>query len=481
LKKVFVVLFVLVIAVAAFLYFPRGAAVGTANAATLAILNTAIDGSRSGAAFAPALDGEAFANGDVVKSNDSGRAVLTFFDGSSLAVDPGSQVRVVSLNRVAGDGLQVTIEQTFGRTWASVQKLKTPDSKFEVRTPSSTAAVRGTAFQTIVERRPDGTTQTTFLADDGTLLVSATAGGTTTVNAGTQVTVGENQTAPPTSLPIPPAPRLDITGSAGLGFTAMSPQGQLCNPGGQFQQVPGCVGNAQANKVSVRAPAGGRWGLLLTAASALQNATVTVEGVVGTARQSRVLTRTYNLGDLVRSGFTVTGAQVEVSPLDDPPLVSSVCGAEAAGRVFTGDKLDQRVDAMRAFSQGNKSQPVSIVVTEADLTQAANLGAASANTGANVSGVKVAIDGGGLHLTGQAVAGPLTVNVKGDVVAGPVNDKLVLRLRSLSADPLPAPIVDGLRGGIEKALADATVDVPFLVRRVTLRQGCLGLSGVTPP
>ncbi len=53
-KKVFVVLFVLVIAVAAFLYFPRGAAVGTTNAATLAILNTAVDGSRSATA-SPAM------------------------------------------------------------------------------------------------------------------------------------------------------------------------------------------------------------------------------------------------------------------------------------------------------------------------------------------------------------------------------------------------------------------------------------------
>src|SRR5438309_6366208 len=478
--KKLLVLVIIALAIAAFLYFPRGASVASTNAATLAVVNTAIEGSRSGAAFAPALDGEVFANGDVVKSNDSGRAVLTFFDGSSLAVDPGSQVRVVSLNRVAGDGIQVTIEQTLGRTWASVQKLKTPDSKFEVRTPSSTAAVRGTAFQTIVDRRTDGTTQTTFLSDDGTLLVSATAGSTTTVNAGSQVTVGQNQQAPANATPIPPAPRLDITGSAGLGFTVLSPQGQLCSPLGQLEQIPGCVGNG--SKLSVRAPAAGHWGVLLAGGSALQNATLTLEGVIGTDRQTRVLTRTLALGDLVRSGFTVTlGAQVQLSPFDDPQLVSSVCGAEAAGRVFTGDKLDSRVDAMRAFSQGNKNQPVSIVITEAELTQAANLGAASASAGANVSGVKVAIDGGGLHVTGQAVAGPLSVNVRGDVVAGPVNDKLVLRLRSLSADPLPAPIVDGLRGGIEKALADATVDVPFLVRRVTLRQGCLGLSGVTPP
>src|SRR5438552_1458709 len=132
--------------VGAFLYFPRGGP-GTpaTNAATLAILNTTIDGSRAGAAFAPALDGEIYATGDLVRANVDGRAVLTFFDASSLSVDPGSQVKVIALNRLPSDGIQVTIEQTLGRSWSSVQKLKTPDSKFEIKTPSTTAVVPGPA------------------------------------------------------------------------------------------------------------------------------------------------------------------------------------------------------------------------------------------------------------------------------------------------------------------------------------------------
>ena len=87
-KKVLVIFVVIAAGVGAFLYFPRGGATTSAqNAATLAILNTAIDGSRAGAAFAPALDGEVYATGDLVRANVEGRAVLTFFDGSSLSVD----------------------------------------------------------------------------------------------------------------------------------------------------------------------------------------------------------------------------------------------------------------------------------------------------------------------------------------------------------------------------------------------------------
>ncbi len=121
-------LVLIVAGVGAFLYFPRGGASTSAqNAATLAILNTAIEGARAGAALAPALDGETYATGDLVRANVDGRAVLTFFDGSSLSVDPGSQVRVVALNRVSTDGIQVTIEQSLGRSWQSVQKLSSAD------------------------------------------------------------------------------------------------------------------------------------------------------------------------------------------------------------------------------------------------------------------------------------------------------------------------------------------------------------------
>ncbi|HKC89990.1 MAG TPA: FecR family protein, partial [Candidatus Limnocylindria bacterium] len=174
-KKLLVVLLLIVAGVGAFLYFPRGGASTSAqNAATLAILNTAIEGSRSGAAFAPALDGEVYATGDLVRANVDGRAVLTFFDGSSLSVDPGSQVKVVALNRVSTDGIQVTIEQSLGRSWQSVQKLKTPDSRYEVRTPSTSAAVRGTGFLTLVQQVTAGGTQTTYQVDEGTLQVTAT-------------------------------------------------------------------------------------------------------------------------------------------------------------------------------------------------------------------------------------------------------------------------------------------------------------------
>ena len=84
-------------------------------------------------------------------------------------MDPGSQVKVVTLNHLPADGIQVSIEQALGRSWSAVQKLKTPDSRYELKTPSSNAVVRGTAFDTLVQRLPNGNTETTYRVDEGAL------------------------------------------------------------------------------------------------------------------------------------------------------------------------------------------------------------------------------------------------------------------------------------------------------------------------
>jgi len=88
LRRVLVLLLVAVVAVGAFLFFPRPAGALAANAATIAVFRGDVDAQHSGAAFSPALDGDILAGGDVVRSNQQGRAVLTFFEGSTLSIEP---------------------------------------------------------------------------------------------------------------------------------------------------------------------------------------------------------------------------------------------------------------------------------------------------------------------------------------------------------------------------------------------------------
>lgn len=479
-KKLFVVLLLVVAGVAAFVYFPRGATASAQNGATLAILNTAIEGARAGAAFAPALDGELYATGDLVRANADGRAVLTFFDGSSLSVDPGSQVKVVALDRVSTDGIQVTIEQTLGRSWQSVQKLKTPDSRYEVRTPSTSAVVRGTGFVTSVQQLATGKTQTTYQVDDGMVQVSATAGGTVSVPAGTQVTIAEGAQAPASATPIPPSPRLEVTSTGGLGFQLIAPTGQACGPMGNRAEIFGCV--VTPDKVSIREPAAGRWGVVTTSASAVPLGTLSIDGFIGTTRNAgRTLGRPYAAGDTVRTGLTITpGPPLAITAFEPPAVVTSVCAAAAPGRVFATGPVEGRADSIRTFARDNRGALVSLVFTQAELNDAVNRNAPPATQGVTLSDAKITIDAAGIHGSAKAVTQAATVNASADIIGGPIGDKMTLKVSRLVADPLPSVLADAVKGLVDSSTADISGTVPFLVKQVAFRNGCFWVSGVTP-
>jgi hypothetical protein len=484
LKRLIAVLVILLVLVGggAYLYFPRGGDRDAAVSAALAILNTDITAQRSNAAdFTPALDGDLFATGDLVKSSAAGRAVLTFFDGSTLTVETGSIVKVTTLNRLPDGGIQLTIEQTLGRTWATVSKLKTPDSKFEIKTPTSTAAVRGTAFETTVTQLPDGTTRVNYKADSGELSITANAGGTTTVPANNQLTVDTNQPAPATASPIPPGPGLRLVGTDGLGYALIAPSGATCGSAGNRAEIPGCL--VSGNTVTIRAPDAGRYVLWMTAAAALTNATVKVDALRGTAPEAtQTFTRTFALGDLVRTAFTYGAATPQsLSAFEPAEQVTSVCGAQATGKVFSAGTVDERYSLLKSFSASNKNTPVSLVVTQNELAESvARAAATDPSSPVAVKDVAITIDGAGVHLTGNAATPVGTFGATADVIAGPVNGKLVLRLRNLTAGPVPGPILDQLQTAVEKGLNDFTDTFPMAVRQVALRTGCMGIMGTTP-
>jgi len=90
------VLLVVIVAAGGFLFFPRSVA-EAANAATIAVLNAGVEAQKAAGAFLPALDGDVLAGGDQVRADAQGRAVLSYFDGSTLTVEPRSQVKVTEI------------------------------------------------------------------------------------------------------------------------------------------------------------------------------------------------------------------------------------------------------------------------------------------------------------------------------------------------------------------------------------------------
>jgi hypothetical protein len=477
-KRLVVVL--LLVGVGIYLLLPRASNAGADNAATLAVLSAAVDAQRGSGEFAPALDGDVLGDGDLVRSSREGRAVLTFFDGSTLSVEPGTQVKVLTLNRLPSGGIQVLIEQTAGRSWAAVQKLKTPDSKFEIKTPASVASVRGTAFETSVAENADGTRSTTYKVDDGEVLVTANAGGSVPVASNQQVTINADQAAPARATAQAPTPRLVLTGSSGLEFAITASTGATCGNGRNKQEAFGCV--AKGNTVTLREPPAGRYALMLSRTATAPTATLTADAFRGTAREaSRSFTGTVTPADLVRSGFTYAATTTQtISEFDAAEVVASVCGAQSTGRVFASGTVQDRYAQLRAYAQTNRNQPVAFVVTEAELTAAGNASIPT-DLPATVKDLRATIDSAGVHLSAQVSASVLTVNAASDISAGPANGRLAIRIRSLSASPLPAGLLEGIRGGIEKGLDDFSSRFPFTVRQVALRQGCLSVMGTTPP
>lgn len=449
------------------------------NAATVGVLSTAVDAQKGSADFAPALDGDIVTNGDFVRSSKDGRAVLTFFDGSTLSVDSGALVKVLTLNRLPSGGIELLVEQTLGRSWAAVTKLK-PDSKFEIKTPSSIAAVRGTAFETNVTQNADGTTSSTYKVDDGQVLVTANAGGSVTVGAGQQVTINVNQAAPAAAAAQAPTTRFVITASAGLEFAIAAPTGATCGNGRNKQEIFGCF--ASGNTAAVREPPAGRYAVMVTKTAASPTATLLVEAFRGATRESsRAFTGNPGVGEIMRTGFTYAAATpLTISEFEPSEVVTSVCSALSTGRLFATGTVQDRYAQLRTYAQTNKNQPVAFVVVDADLTAAANEGKPADVPATTVNDVRATIDSAGVHLSAQATASILTVNAATDISVGTVDGKLVLRIRSLTASPLPAGLLEPVRAVLERGFDDFSSGFPFVVRQVSLRQGCLSVMGTTP-
>jgi len=143
---------------------------------------------------------------------------------------------------------------------------------------------------------------------------------------------------------------------------------------------------------------------------------------------------------------------------------------------------EERYNLLKTFSSTNKNTAVSLVVKDSELADAVakSVSGTDPSSPATIKDVSITIDGSGLHMTGNIVTPLGTFASTADVIAGPVNGKLQLRLRNLSAGQVPGPILDQLQRAVEQGLNDFTDTFPMTVRQVALRPGCLGVMGTTP-
>ena len=103
--------------------------------------------------------------GDSIKTGDDSSAKITFFDGSTIELQAGTEIEIASLDISTETGsTTITLEQLMGNTISRVTKILDPASRYEVKTPTGVVAVRGSAMQIYVIE--DGTTWAINLEGD---------------------------------------------------------------------------------------------------------------------------------------------------------------------------------------------------------------------------------------------------------------------------------------------------------------------------
>jgi hypothetical protein len=80
-----------------------------------------------------------------VKTEASGTATLTFFEGSTIELKGNTEVGLAELG-MTETSTTIQLEQTLGETVSRVKKLADPASRYEIETPAAVAAVRGTTM-----------------------------------------------------------------------------------------------------------------------------------------------------------------------------------------------------------------------------------------------------------------------------------------------------------------------------------------------
>jgi hypothetical protein len=200
-----------------------------AGTATLSVVVPPVEVQAVGASsFVPATDGQTLAVGSQVRTDVGGRAVLTFFDGSTATLEPRSEITLQRVERGQQPGsLLMGIQLTAGRVWAQVTSLIERGSSFEAQA----GAVNAVGREGVSGFQVDDLGQTWCWVLDGQSLQIRIAG--TTFELGPGQEVGLVDSPPTGTSPTPPSDpngqRLGLIGPRllGRGLLELSSEGAM--------------------------------------------------------------------------------------------------------------------------------------------------------------------------------------------------------------------------------------------------------------
>jgi len=140
-------------------------------------------------------------SGDTVATDETGRAVVTYPDGSTALLEEKSALTIEFVQTGGGDYV-VRMQQTLGRVWYAVTRAVALGSRYEVRSAGMASVIRA-GSDSYVTVSPNG--ETTVVTISGTVDTSA-GGAEVSVPAGSSTTVsGPGATPLPARTESPPA------------------------------------------------------------------------------------------------------------------------------------------------------------------------------------------------------------------------------------------------------------------------------------
>src|SRR3989441_4105140 len=264
--------------------------------------------------FAAVATNDLVAQGDAVRVGPTAHAALTFFEGSTVVLQPGTELELATLRPVSdGRDINVVMHQLSGQSWHIVGHKIGEGGHYEVQTATASNTVQGTAFG--VSIGADGAT--TVRATDG---VVQTAGLDGASAPAVKVTAGTASVITRTG---PTAPAVDEQATLRFAFDAAR-NGLVVNAAGEsagvrdgqiVRYIPGAVVARVGDKCVVKIPGkdAGRFTTVVEpAADAPQvHMTTSVHSPAGAVVSEVSETRAVD-GTVARGGITVSGASLEV-------------------------------------------------------------------------------------------------------------------------------------------------------------------------
>lgn len=144
------------------------------SARVIAAHGTVESAGRGSAQFAPVAVDATLTEGDRLRTGSNAFVTLELSDGTHLSLPPDSQIDLATLRRTVLTGtLERVIDLRRGSVDSEVTHLKKKDDRFQIRSPSVVAGVRGTRFRVNYDK--DGRASTTVEVLDGRVGVAPSA------------------------------------------------------------------------------------------------------------------------------------------------------------------------------------------------------------------------------------------------------------------------------------------------------------------